>query len=164
MWFCTLIFACSAMLVVTAHYLFFVIMLQSGMERSKPCTIQYSSKLSSLSLSGFIEKTSDKPKSGTLKSPPKGFDTTIISKTYYNVVSILLSSSSASVFKLSLFFYDDQMFLQSQKEEEKLLVLSSASVVYVEDYNLHFECELGLISFRIDFCSFCLWQRLKMHR
>ncbi|KAM8722239.1 rho guanine nucleotide exchange factor 7b isoform 1-T1 [Acanthopagrus schlegelii] len=32
------------------------------------------------------DKTSDKPKSGTLKSPPKGFDTTIISKTYYNVV------------------------------------------------------------------------------
>ncbi|XP_078147182.1 rho guanine nucleotide exchange factor 7b isoform X2 [Centroberyx gerrardi] len=28
----------------------------------------------------------DKPKSATLKSPPKGFDTTIISKTYYNVV------------------------------------------------------------------------------
>ncbi|XP_030603368.1 rho guanine nucleotide exchange factor 7-like isoform X1 [Archocentrus centrarchus] len=32
------------------------------------------------------DKTSDKPKSGTLRSPPKGFDTTIISKTYYNVV------------------------------------------------------------------------------
>ncbi|KAM6893900.1 rho guanine nucleotide exchange factor 7-like [Xenentodon cancila] len=32
------------------------------------------------------DKTTDKPKSGTLKSPPKGFDTTIISKTYYNVV------------------------------------------------------------------------------
>uniref|UniRef100_A0A8C4IQT9 Osteoclast-stimulating factor 1 n=1 Tax=Dicentrarchus labrax TaxID=13489 RepID=A0A8C4IQT9_DICLA len=31
-------------------------------------------------------KGSDKPKSGTVKSPPKGFDTTIISKTYYNVV------------------------------------------------------------------------------
>uniref|UniRef100_A0A3Q0SAE6 Osteoclast-stimulating factor 1 n=1 Tax=Amphilophus citrinellus TaxID=61819 RepID=A0A3Q0SAE6_AMPCI len=31
-------------------------------------------------------KGSDKPKSGTLRSPPKGFDTTIISKTYYNVV------------------------------------------------------------------------------
>uniref|UniRef100_A0A3B5A659 Osteoclast-stimulating factor 1 n=1 Tax=Stegastes partitus TaxID=144197 RepID=A0A3B5A659_9TELE len=31
-------------------------------------------------------KGSDKPKCGTLKSPPKGFDTTIISKTYYNVV------------------------------------------------------------------------------
>ncbi|CAL8289506.1 unnamed protein product [Lota lota] len=26
------------------------------------------------------------PRSGTLKSPPKGFDTTIVSKTYYNVV------------------------------------------------------------------------------
>ncbi|XP_031707855.1 rho guanine nucleotide exchange factor 7b isoform X2 [Anarrhichthys ocellatus] len=32
------------------------------------------------------DKTLDKPKSGSLKSPPKGFDTTIISKTYYNVV------------------------------------------------------------------------------
>ncbi|XP_020564921.1 rho guanine nucleotide exchange factor 7 isoform X4 [Oryzias latipes] len=32
------------------------------------------------------DKTADKPKSGTLKSPPKGFDTSIISKTYYNVV------------------------------------------------------------------------------
>ncbi|XP_042260978.1 rho guanine nucleotide exchange factor 7-like isoform X2 [Thunnus albacares] len=32
------------------------------------------------------DKSSDKPKSGTLRSPPKGFDTTIISKTYYNVV------------------------------------------------------------------------------
>uniref|UniRef100_A0A7N6BPU4 Osteoclast-stimulating factor 1 n=1 Tax=Anabas testudineus TaxID=64144 RepID=A0A7N6BPU4_ANATE len=31
-------------------------------------------------------KGNDKPKSGTLKSPPKGFDNTIISKTYYNVV------------------------------------------------------------------------------
>lgn len=27
------------------------------------------------------------PKSGTLKSPPKGFDTTAINKSYYNVVS-----------------------------------------------------------------------------
>ncbi|XP_029306257.1 rho guanine nucleotide exchange factor 7-like isoform X2 [Cottoperca gobio] len=32
------------------------------------------------------DKTLEKPKSGTLKSPPKGFDSTIISKTYYNVV------------------------------------------------------------------------------
>nr|XP_046238289.1 rho guanine nucleotide exchange factor 7b isoform X1 [Scatophagus argus] len=32
------------------------------------------------------DKTSDKPKSGTLKSPPKCFDTTIVSKTYYNLV------------------------------------------------------------------------------
>ncbi|XP_070711844.1 rho guanine nucleotide exchange factor 7-like [Pempheris klunzingeri] len=32
------------------------------------------------------DKSSDKPKSGTLKSPPKGFDTSIINKTYYNVV------------------------------------------------------------------------------
>lgn len=28
------------------------------------------------------------PKSGTLKSPPKGFDTSAISKTYYNLVSV----------------------------------------------------------------------------
>ncbi|XP_077368392.1 rho guanine nucleotide exchange factor 7b isoform X2 [Festucalex cinctus] len=32
------------------------------------------------------DKPLDKPKSGTLRSPPKGFDTSIISKTYYNVV------------------------------------------------------------------------------
>ncbi|XP_068446820.1 rho guanine nucleotide exchange factor 7b isoform X2 [Clinocottus analis] len=32
------------------------------------------------------DKTLEKPKSGTLKSPPKAFDTSIISKTYYNVV------------------------------------------------------------------------------
>ncbi|XP_061917036.1 rho guanine nucleotide exchange factor 7b isoform X1 [Entelurus aequoreus] len=32
------------------------------------------------------DKPADKPKSGTLRSPPKGFDTSIISKTYYNVV------------------------------------------------------------------------------
>ncbi|XP_068165714.1 rho guanine nucleotide exchange factor 7b isoform X2 [Antennarius striatus] len=32
------------------------------------------------------DKTSDKSKPATLKSPPKGFDTSIISKTYYNVV------------------------------------------------------------------------------
>ncbi|KAM4537720.1 rho guanine nucleotide exchange factor 7-like isoform 2-T2 [Fundulus diaphanus] len=32
------------------------------------------------------DKTTDKPKCGTLKSPPKGFDINIISKTYYNVV------------------------------------------------------------------------------
>uniref|UniRef100_A0A8C3G7M0 Osteoclast-stimulating factor 1 n=1 Tax=Cyclopterus lumpus TaxID=8103 RepID=A0A8C3G7M0_CYCLU len=32
------------------------------------------------------DKTLEKPKSGTLKSPPKGCDTTILSKTYYNVV------------------------------------------------------------------------------
>ena len=31
------------------------------------------------------------PKSGTLKSPPKGFDTTAISKTYYNLVSTRLT-------------------------------------------------------------------------
>lgn len=28
------------------------------------------------------------PKSGTLKSPPKGFDTSAISKTYYNLVRV----------------------------------------------------------------------------
>ncbi|XP_037133166.1 rho guanine nucleotide exchange factor 7-like isoform X2 [Syngnathus acus] len=32
------------------------------------------------------DKPFDKPKSVTLRSPPKGFDTSIISKTYYNVV------------------------------------------------------------------------------
>uniref|UniRef100_A0A1A7Y6R6 Osteoclast-stimulating factor 1 n=3 Tax=Iconisemion striatum TaxID=60296 RepID=A0A1A7Y6R6_9TELE len=32
------------------------------------------------------DKTTEKQKFGTLKSPPKGFDATIISKTYYNVV------------------------------------------------------------------------------
>ncbi|XP_034533212.1 rho guanine nucleotide exchange factor 7-like isoform X2 [Notolabrus celidotus] len=32
------------------------------------------------------DKTLERQKSNTLKSPPKGFDTTIISKTYYNVV------------------------------------------------------------------------------
>ncbi|XP_037552397.1 rho guanine nucleotide exchange factor 7b isoform X6 [Nematolebias whitei] len=32
------------------------------------------------------DKTVDKPKPGMLKSPPKGFDAAIISKTYYNVV------------------------------------------------------------------------------
>ncbi|XP_014828258.1 PREDICTED: rho guanine nucleotide exchange factor 7-like isoform X2 [Poecilia mexicana] len=32
------------------------------------------------------DKTADKPKCGTLKSPPKSLDTTIISKTYYNMV------------------------------------------------------------------------------
>ncbi|XP_071394006.1 rho guanine nucleotide exchange factor 7-like isoform X4 [Centroberyx affinis] len=37
-------------------------------------------------LKGSDKSASDKPKSATLKSPPKGFDTTIISKTYYNVV------------------------------------------------------------------------------
>lgn len=42
------------------------------------------------SLSVFADKTLEKPKSGTLKSPPKAFDTSVISKTYYNVVSIVL--------------------------------------------------------------------------
>jgi len=45
--------------------------------------------LTCLFLSCFKDKTLEKPKSGTLKSPPKGFDTTLISKTYYNVVSIM---------------------------------------------------------------------------
>lgn len=38
----------------------------------------------------FLSWVADKqvsPKSGTLKSPPKGFDTSAISKTYYNLVS-----------------------------------------------------------------------------
>lgn len=50
-----------------------------------------------LPLSFSVDKTSDKPKSGTLKSPPKGFDTIIISKTYYNVVSRLSGIMSLSV-------------------------------------------------------------------
>lgn len=45
----------------------------------------------------FLDKTLDKPKSGTLKSPPKGFDTTIINKTYYNVVSITILRNSVCV-------------------------------------------------------------------
>lgn len=45
----------------------------------------------------FLDKTLDKPKSGTLKSPPKGFDTTIINKTYYNVVSITILRNSMCV-------------------------------------------------------------------
>ncbi|XP_053090014.1 rho guanine nucleotide exchange factor 7a isoform X2 [Pangasianodon hypophthalmus] len=39
--------------------------------------------------SNYVREVKDKqvsPKSGTLKSPPKGFDTTAISKTYYNLV------------------------------------------------------------------------------
>lgn len=35
------------------------------------------------------------PKSGTLKSPPKGFDTTAINKSYYNVVSNCAAPRSA---------------------------------------------------------------------
>lgn len=35
----------------------------------------------------FISEKPVSPKSGTLKSPPKGFDTTAINKSYYNVVS-----------------------------------------------------------------------------
>ena len=35
----------------------------------------------------FISEKPVSPKAGTLKSPPKGFDTTAINKSYYNVVS-----------------------------------------------------------------------------
>lgn len=35
----------------------------------------------------FVSEKPVSPKSGTLKSPPKGFDTTAINKSYYNVVS-----------------------------------------------------------------------------
>lgn len=38
------------------------------------------------------------PKSGTLKSPPKGFDTSAISKTYYNLVSIRILFSQYNTF------------------------------------------------------------------
>lgn len=40
-------------------------------------------------LSLFTDKQVS-PKSGTLKSPPKGFDTSAISKTYYNLVRMQL--------------------------------------------------------------------------
>uniref|UniRef100_A0A6I8NLJ7 Rho guanine nucleotide exchange factor 7 n=1 Tax=Ornithorhynchus anatinus TaxID=9258 RepID=A0A6I8NLJ7_ORNAN len=36
------------------------------------------------------------PKSGSLKSPPKGFDTSAINKSYYNVVSVFYSESEAN--------------------------------------------------------------------
>ncbi|XP_026883745.2 rho guanine nucleotide exchange factor 7a isoform X4 [Electrophorus electricus] len=39
--------------------------------------------------SNYVREVKDKqvsPKSGTMKSPPKGFDTTALSKTYYNLV------------------------------------------------------------------------------
>lgn len=42
-----------------------------------------------LNADAFLSWITDKqvsPKSGTLKSPPKGFDTSAISKTYYNLV------------------------------------------------------------------------------
>jgi len=35
----------------------------------------------------YISEKPVSPKSGTLKSPPKGFDTSAINKSYYNVVS-----------------------------------------------------------------------------
>uniref|UniRef100_A0AAR2KAB1 Rho guanine nucleotide exchange factor (GEF) 7a n=1 Tax=Pygocentrus nattereri TaxID=42514 RepID=A0AAR2KAB1_PYGNA len=36
--------------------------------------------------SNYVREVKVSPKSGTLKSPPKGFDTTALSKTYYNLV------------------------------------------------------------------------------
>lgn len=36
--------------------------------------------------SSWVADKQVSPKSGTLKSPPKGFDTSAISKTYYNLV------------------------------------------------------------------------------
>lgn len=47
----------------------------------------------------FISEKPVSPKSGTLKSPPKGFDTTAINKSYYNVVS-----NCKPVFRLSWLF------------------------------------------------------------
>lgn len=40
------------------------------------------------------------PKSGTLKSPPKGFDTSAISKTYYNLVRTHSSPAPTCVTQL----------------------------------------------------------------
>lgn len=37
----------------------------------------------------YVSEKPVSPKSGTLKSPPKGFDTSAINKSYYNVVSDL---------------------------------------------------------------------------
>lgn len=57
------------------------------------------------------------PKSGTLKSPPKGFDTSAISKTYYNLVSKQLNSFLGFFFFLlspvSVFFLHASLWLLS---------------------------------------------------
>lgn len=56
----------------------------SGLCRAGVCGLRYwSVKLPYV----FISEKPVSPKSGTLKSPPKGFDTTAINKSYYNVVS-----------------------------------------------------------------------------
>lgn len=47
----------------------------------------------------FISEKPVSPKSGALKSPPKGFDTTAINKSYYNVVS-----NCKTCFKSNLLF------------------------------------------------------------
>uniref|UniRef100_A0A6Q2ZAH3 Rho guanine nucleotide exchange factor (GEF) 7a n=1 Tax=Esox lucius TaxID=8010 RepID=A0A6Q2ZAH3_ESOLU len=77
------------------------------------------------------------PKSGTLKSPPKGFDTTIISKTYYNLVlqNILETETEYSkdlqIQSVSVYVYHilgnleeistfQQMLVQSLEECSKL--------------------------------------------
>uniref|UniRef100_A0A8C5B1T7 Rho guanine nucleotide exchange factor 7 n=1 Tax=Gadus morhua TaxID=8049 RepID=A0A8C5B1T7_GADMO len=63
------------------------------------------------------------PKSGTLKSPPKGFDTTAISKTYYNLVWTWLELSLdvalilGNLEEISTF---QQMLVQSLEECTKL--------------------------------------------
>uniref|UniRef100_A0A667XJM9 Osteoclast-stimulating factor 1 n=1 Tax=Myripristis murdjan TaxID=586833 RepID=A0A667XJM9_9TELE len=70
---------------------------------------------------------SDKPKSGTLKSPPKGFDNTIISKTYYNVVlqNILEAESEYSRELQSLL----ATYLRSLHPSDKL---SSSDITHIQ--------------------------------
>ena len=55
----------------------------------------------------LLSRSTDKqvsPKSGTLKSPPKGFDTSAISKTYYNLVmNIILNFKDSVCFYLCLY-------------------------------------------------------------
>lgn len=73
------------------------------------------------------DKTLEKQKSGTLKSPPKGFDTTIISKTYYNVVlqNILEAESEYSRELQSLL----GSYLRSLHPSDRL---SSADIAHIQ--------------------------------
>ncbi|KAK3569169.1 hypothetical protein QTP86_025984 [Hemibagrus guttatus] len=67
--------------------------------------------------SNYVREVKDKqvsPKSGTLKSPPKGFDTTALSKTYYNLVNMTLSG-------LPLFHQVLQNILETETEYSKEL-------------------------------------------
>uniref|UniRef100_A0A667X9G0 Rho guanine nucleotide exchange factor (GEF) 7b n=1 Tax=Myripristis murdjan TaxID=586833 RepID=A0A667X9G0_9TELE len=78
-------------------------------------------------LKGGDKPASDKPKSGTLKSPPKGFDNTIISKTYYNVVlqNILEAESEYSRELQSLL----ATYLRSLHPSDKL---SSSDITHIQ--------------------------------